>query len=88
MPAVTRFDSAHESTDLVFVNSNFWRARLGTSAISTDVDSLELLEGEVRGSVCAMSVGFELKSVVRLHFSNGIVKAKWKDAQMNCNRAW
>ena len=59
VPAVTRIDNVRESTDLVFVHSNVWRARLGTSAITTDVESLELLEGEVRGSVRAMSVGFE-----------------------------
>ena len=88
MPAVTRFGSVRESTDIVFVNSKFWRARLGTSAISKDVESLELLEREVRGSVRAMSVGLNFKSVMRSHFSHDIVKAKWKDAQMNCNRAW
>ena len=73
MPAVTRFDSVRESFALVFVNSNFWRARLGTSAVSTDGESLELLKGEVRGSVHALSVGLKLNGVVRHHFSNGNV---------------
>ena len=72
-PAVTRFDNVSKSFALVLVSNNFWRTRLGTSAVSTDGESLELLEGEVRGSVHALIVGLKLHSVVRLHFSNGNV---------------
>ena len=59
-PAVTPFDTVRKSYALVLVNNNFWQTRLGTSDVSTDGESLELLKGEVRGSVHALSVGFEV----------------------------
>ena len=70
---MTRFDGVRESFALVLVNNSFRQARLGASAVSTDGESLELLKGEVRGSVHALSVGVNSNSVVRRHFSNGIV---------------
>ena len=76
-PAVTRFDNVRESFALVLVNSSSRRAGLGASAVSTDGESLE------RGSLHALSVGLKLNSVVRRHFSNGIVgrqpHCRWLD---------